>query len=216
MMKYSGIPKNLYGNQVLKAPKDDIDAYVQLSRIKNDIKDFIQNGNNLYIFSNTTGNGKTTWAIKLLQSYFNSVWLGNGLRLRGFFIPTQAFLLDKKNANFGNISEDAKLFSITDSFGHNLLTTKNLLNCDVIVWDDFLINNLTPYDYANLLAIIDQRYLNGKSNIFTAGGSLEELDKMYGSCISSRIMMNCAVIELKSIDYRVNVKGTTKEAELNG
>lgn len=219
MMKYSGIPKNLYGTQSLYLPNVDIEAYKTLLNIKDNIKDFVQNGNNLYIYSKVTGNGKTTWGIKLLQSYFNSVWLGNGLRLRGFFIPTQAFLLDKKNAFSGNTSEDSKLFSVTDSFGHNLLTTKNLINCDIIVWDDFLLNNISPYDYANIFAIIDQRYLNGKTNIFTAGGSLAELDSVYGSCISSRIAMNCTVVEFKSIDYRAMTLKRNAEGQgagLNG
>lgn len=202
MMKYSGIPSSRYGIQHLQAIKSDLDAYNKLKSIQNNIKDFVDSGRNLYIYSENTGNGKTTWAIKLLQSYFNSVWAGNGLKVRGFFIPTQAFLLDKKNTQFNNASEEDKLFSIVDGFGNNLLTTKNILNVDLIVWDDFVIKTLSTYDYTNLFAILDQRYLNGKSNIFTSGSSIEELDALCGAKISSRIKMNCDIIKFSSNDFR--------------
>ena len=79
---------------------------------------------------------------------------------------------------------------------------KNILNCDLIVWDDFVVKTLSAYDYTNLFAILDQRYLNGKSNIFTSGCSLEALDEMCGSKISSRIKMNCEIVELRASDFR--------------
>ncbi len=210
MMKYSGIPSSRYKIQQLKAVQPDLTAYAKLKEIQNNIEEFVKSGRNLYIYSDNTGNGKTTWAIKLLQSYFNSVWAGNGLKIRGFFIPTQAYLLDKKTAQFGNSSEDNKLFSITDEFNNNLLTTKNIMNVDLIVWDDFVIKTLSAYDYTNLFAILDQRYLNGKSNIFTSGCSMETLDELCGAKISSRIKSNCDIIELVSHDYRVT-GGNTHE-----
>ena len=202
MMKYSGIPQSRFKSQSLNVVQEDYNSYLKLNEIKNNIKDFVQSGKNLYLYSENTGNGKTTWAIKLLQSYFNEVWAGNCLRIRGFFIPTQAYLIDKKNAQFGNSSEDYKLFSITDEFGNDQLTMKNILNCDLIVWDDFVVKTLSAYDYTNLFAILDQRYLNGKSNIFTSGCSLEALDEMCGSKISSRIKMNCEIVELRASDFR--------------
>ena len=207
MMKYSGIPANRYKSQHLKAVQADLQSYAKLKDIQNNIEDFVKSGRNLYLYSENTGNGKTTWAIKLLQSYFNSVWAGNGLKMRGLFIPTQAYLIDKKNAQFGNDSEDNKLFSIVDGFGNNLLTTKNIMNVDLVIWDDFVIKTLSTYDYTNLFAILDQRYLNGKSNIFTSGCNIETLDELCGSKISSRIKVNCDIIELVSHDFRVTSGG---------
>ena len=163
LMKYSGLPENMRKPQILNAVPEDLNAYKRLNDIKNNIKQFVDEGKNLYIYSETTGNGKTTWAIKLLQSYFNEIWAGNGLRIRGFFIPTQAYLIDKKNLQFNNVSNDYKLFTVEDEFGNDLLTTKNIINSDVIVWDDFVIKTLSTYDYTNLFALLDQRYLKNKS-----------------------------------------------------
>ena len=208
MMKYSGLPKNWFKNKPLAAVQEDLNSYKKLKDIQNNIYDFVSSGRNLYIYSENTGNGKTTWATKLLKSYFDSVWAGNGLRVRGFFIPTQAYLIDRKTTQFSQTnSNDNKLFTIIDEFGNDILTTKNIINCDLIVWDDFVIKTLSAYDYTHLFAILDQRYLNRKSNIFTSGSSLEELDSMCGSKISSRIKMNCDIIELKAGDFRASSIG---------
>lgn len=202
MMKYSGLPENKFQSQEIFGREEDLDAYTRLNEIKQNIKSYVQNGHNLYIYSKSTGNGKTTWAIKLLQSYFNAVWAGNGLRLRGFFIPTQAFLLDRKNFNQNSNNEDYKLFSITDEFGNNLLTNKNLIHIDLIVWDDFIVKAFTDYDYIQLFSIIDQRILLGKSNIFTCGSDMEQLEKLCGARVASRLQSNCDLIEFKCDDIR--------------
>lgn len=215
LMKYSGIPTSWFHSKPLLAIPVDIEAYKKLNEIKLNIKDFVSQGRNLYIYSEGTGNGKTTWAVKLLQSYFDKIWAGNGLRIRGFFIPTQAYLIDKKTSQFNSKSPEDMLFSIRDDFGNDLLTTKNVINADVVIWDDFAIKTLSSYDYTSLFAILDQRYLNGKSNIFTSGVDLGALDILCGSKISSRIKMNCDVIQLKGADFRTST-ASEGSSTLNG
>ena len=161
----------------LRAPACDADAFYRLRDIKDNIVEFVENGNNLYITSSYTGNGKTTWATKLLLKYFDSIWAGNGFKTRGLFIHTPTFLLKCKD--FGNIDEN-----------FNLLKS-NIPSVDLVVWDDIASTSLSPFDYNQLLMYIDIRVSNRLSNIYT--GNLVDrklLQKALGDKLTSRILGN--------------------------
>ena len=150
-MKYlietSNIPKGEQFNVELIPQKVDIENFKFLNELKKDIENFIKNGENLYIFSERFGNGKTTWAIKFMKAYFNKIWAGNGFTQRGLFIHVPSFLtkfkevINKKDEEF----EDMK---------------KQLLEVDLVIWDDIAAGKLSDYDHTNLLTYIDQRKLN--------------------------------------------------------
>lgn len=203
LLDSSGIPDNLYNQINLQPDINDVGAFLKLKDIKNNINNFISTGKSLYIWSSNTGNGKTSWAIKLLKSYFHSVHYDNGLKPRGFFIHTPSYLLDckRKFTSEGNLMP-YRMIQITDEFNNDLLTMTNLLNIDVIVWDEVGGNKFTQYDYANLLSIIDQRCLRGKSNIFTSNYSLDQLQESIGERLTSRISKDLQIIELKGEDRR--------------
>ena len=89
LMENSGLPKKKQMPIQLNGSSDS-KAFQLLADIKDDIVNFVNNGESLYIFSQYTGNGKTSWSIKLLLKYFDSIWAGNGFRIRGYFqhVPT--------------------------------------------------------------------------------------------------------------------------------
>ena len=153
------------------------------------MKSFVQNGENLYIFSKNFGNGKTTWSIKLMQKYFDDIWAGNGFTQRGLFIHTPSFLtkfkeiINKKDEDFEILKEQ-------------------LLNVDLVIWDDIAAGKLTDYDHTNLLTYIDQRKLNGKANIYTGNLDENELTISVGNRLKSRIWNDSIRIELLSNDRR--------------
>lgn len=185
LMDNSGIPKNRQRVQELEAGRD-YEAFVKLADIKSDIDVFVENGSNLYICSNETGNGKTSWAIKLLLKYFDSIWAGNGFRVRGYFqhVPT--------------------LFNTLKDFSKNHDTLKNVLEtADLIVWDDIAASKLSDYDVTQILSIIDIRVSEAKSNIYTGNiVSQEALIKAVGNRLASRIW-NCSdVVEFLGRDRR--------------
>lgn len=200
LLSYSGIPENLYKPIELVPEQCDLAAFKELSKIKSNIKQEVQNGLNLYIYSQNCGNAKTSWAIKLLQAYFNSVSYGNGLKPRGFFIHTPSYLIDHKTPYSGK--DDNRLVSIKDDMGTELVTTNNLLNVDIIVWDEIGVAGMSNYDFINWLSIVDQRILRGKSNIFTGNLSETALVDMVGEKFVSRIYNNSRVIEFKGADRR--------------
>lgn len=186
LMDNSGIPKNRQYPQALVAGID-YDAFMQLSDIKDDIITFVESGQNLYLCSENTGNGKTSWSIKLMLKYFDQMWAGNGFKERGLFIHVPTFLSKLKNFN------DPLLTSYKESVS----------NVDLICWDDIASTKLSEYDISQLLIFIDQRIVDGKANIFTGNIVTEQnLEKVLGSRLASRIWNTSEVIKLVGKDRR--------------
>ena len=186
LIEQSHIPKSKQYPVILQAGVD-YNAFCDLADIKDDIVAFVEEGCNLYITSNCTGNGKTTWAIKLMLKYFDEIWAGNGLRVRGIFVHVPTLLNQLKNFN-QPLSEEYK---------------QNLLECDLVVWDDIASTDMSAYDHSQLLSYVDQRIFNEKANIFT--GNLSEFDtlaKAVGEKLASRIYRTGTVIEFKGKDRR--------------
>ena len=130
----------------LYAPDCDYEQYLKLAEIKDDIVNFVKSGRNLYIASENTGNGKTTWAVKLMLKYFDEVWAGNGFRTRGLFVHVPTFLAQAKN------------------FNHPLLEEykNNLMYSDLVIWDDIGCTELSNYDISVLLIYLEQVYRKNK------------------------------------------------------
>ena len=189
LINNSNIPKGKQFKQELRPDKIDISSFDLLLEIKNDIINFVENGENLYIYSERFGNGKTTWAIKIMQNYFNKIWLGNGFKIRGIFIHVPTFLtrfkevINKKDEEFEEM--------------------KNILSdVDLVIWDDIATGKLSEYDHNNLLTYIDQRKLNGKANIFTGNLNEQELEIAVGKRLKSRIWNSSTVVHLQGSDRR--------------
>ena len=79
LIEESGIPQAKQRPMLLEPDDIDYDSFLHLSKIKDNIEEFVNHGLNLYIASKNTGNGKTSWAIKLMLRYFDRIWAGNGL-----------------------------------------------------------------------------------------------------------------------------------------
>ena len=186
LMENSGLPKAKQKPIVLTPEDCDYNSFCQLQDIKNEIVDFVNNGNNLFIGGNT-GNGKTSWAIKILLRYFDQIWNGNGFRVRGLFVHIPTILLELKDFN-NPVSIEYR---------------KNLLESDLVVWDEIGGIGMSNYDYSQLLAIIDKRVLEEKANIYTGNFSSEqESIKLLGERLSSRIWKLSQTIILNGKDRR--------------
>lgn len=188
LMENSGIPVNKQRPAELIPDEVDYDAFCQLQDIKLDIMDFVRSGRNLYLWSAHTGNGKTSWSIKMLCKYFNDVWPGNGFCVRGVFVHVPTLLLRLKDFD----SKDESLDTLK----------RNLKACDLVVWDDIASTGLSQYDLSQLLMYIDERILNDKSNIFTGNLSHTELSRVVGSRLASRMYNSSIVVELRGKDRR--------------
>lgn len=188
LVQQSNIPESKWMPLKLR-PGVDRPAFLQLLNIKDDIKSWVENGNNLYIYSYTCGNGKTSWAIKLMLAYFNEIWAGNGLRRRGMFFSVAEFLDRSRELMNNRDDEFIKL-------------RQDIINCDLIVWDDISSTKLTDFNHSLLLNFIDARVLANKSNIFTGNVDYEEMVKNIGARLSSRVWNNSKIVQFTDQDKR--------------
>ena len=166
----------------------DREAYKKLSDIRENITEFVDNHENLYICSEQAGNGKTSWAIRMLHTYFHQRAVGNYDNLLGMFVNTTDLLIKLKDFN-------------------NPLPKKyldNLENVDLVVFDDIAINsNISNYDYTQLFNIINKRMMAEKSSIFTSNVTkYEDLEALFGPRLASRVYNTSQIIELKGLDIR--------------
>ena len=189
LMQNSGIPRNKQYNVLLTPSKEDVQAFLTLKEIKDDIIAFVENGESVYIYSHNFGNGKTTWAIKLMQKYFDGVWAGNGFRCRGIFIHVPTFLTKIKEG----ISRRDEDFEILKS---------RLMTVDLVIWDDIAATKLGDFDHANLLTYIDQRKLNQLSNIYTGNLHQNELQEALGNRLASRVWNDSTPVKFVGADRR--------------
>ncbi len=191
LLELSNLPKYFRKPIKIYSTEQDRNSYIKLSEIKSNIKEFINNGNNLYICSSICGNGKTTWATKIMLKYFDVTWKNSYDYTRGLYVHVPTLLLDLKN--FDNRPE----------------YIDRIKDADLVIWDDIAFSNkLTEYEHEQLLMLIDNRINEGKSNIYTSNQTtIEDLTKFIGGRLASRIFNGSEIITFYSKDYRKNISG---------
>lgn len=178
--------------QALKtdADKTDLEAFKYLAQIEKNIDQFVASGYNLYIHSYTCGNGKTSWAIKLLKAYFRKIWHKSNFECQGLFVSVPKYLLELK-ANIAGHSEYAEFVN------------KNILIADLVVWDDIAAKIGSEFELNHLFNLINTRMDMGKSNIFTTNLGRRELQTALGERLASRICNKSFEVIFNGADKRV-------------
>ena len=169
----------------------DLEQFKQLAEIEKNIVSFVNEGKNLYLHSSNAGNGKSSWSIRLIESYFNKIWARTDGSCKALFISVPRFLLALKD----NISNKSTYIEYIK---------ENVLDADLVVWDDIGALNRTGTDFelTNMLSIIDNRISLGKSNIYTSNLNGQQLYQVLGERLTSRIANMSIDIELFGSDKR--------------
>ena len=190
LMEHSNLPVKKRQPQQLSVQEVDYIAYLRLDTIRKDIVNWVDDGKNLYITSHNMGNGKTSWAIKLMLKYFDEIWSGNGFRQRALFVHVPTYIMKCKD--FNNVDREFEELK------------RQIQEVDLVVWDDIGSTGITQYDYSNLLMAIDARVLNGKANIVTGNCTTrQELEQMIGAKLTSRLFgSETEIVEFKGGDMR--------------
>lgn len=181
----------------LDSDGSDKKAFDTLKKIEIDIVDFVNNGKNLFIYSDQVGNGKTSWSVRLLQSYLNRNWTHLSLSCHILFISVPKFLLSIKD-------------NITEKNEYVEHIKNNIDKADLVVFDDIGSKQSTVFEDSNLLSMIDNRINNNKANIFTSNLSNELLHDALGDRLYSRVFNSSIKVELVGADKRslmINNKG---------
>lgn len=167
----------------------DIKAYEDLDAIKRNIVEFVNSGKNLVICSASTGNGKTTWAVKLIMKYFSEIWSTDSFNTRGLFINVAKYLSELKS----NISQKS------DYISH---IRENVLDADIVIWDDLGSKDMTQFEFDEIFNIIENRVELGKTNICTSNNTKEKLKEMFGDRLYSRLVIGGKLIVFYGKDHR--------------
>ena len=173
----------------IDADGTDAEAFKALKDIENNIEEFIKNGSNLYLHSINAGNGKSSWSLRLVQTYFNKIWLTSPLKCRALFINVPRFLLSLKD-------------NITLKSDYITHIKEHVLEADIVIWDDIATKQSTVFESENLYSLIETRISDGKSNIFTSNLSETELHSALGDRLYSRIVNLSKNIEFHGSDKR--------------
>jgi DNA replication protein DnaC len=176
---------------VLKIDPDgtDLEQFQKLAAIEQDIVKFISEGKNLYLHSANCGNGKSSWSIRLVEAYFDKIWARTDGKCRVLFISVPRFLLALKD-------------NITTRSSYVEYIKDNVLEADLVIWDDIAAKMGSEFELTHLLNIIDNRLALGKSNIYTSNLNRQQLYTALGERLTSRIANMSIDIELFGADKR--------------
>ena len=189
LFKQSNLPEALWEYKALTCKDKDYQAFKKLQAKSDAILNFIANGNNLYIYSENCGNGKTTWAIRLMYSYFDKIWHKSCFDCKALFVSVPKFLYNCKRS----ISQDVKGFE----------ELCNLISeVDLVIWDDIGEMKASDYEHQILFQYIDDRINSRKSNIYTSNKNKEQLEDVLGVRLASRIYNCSECIEFLEEDKR--------------
>lgn len=180
LFKQSELPEVQWNYKALDCNRDDYNAFKLLDELSNNIIDFVARGNQLYIYSDYCGNGKTSWAIRFMYKYFDKIWHKSSFDCKAIFVNTSKFLYNCKRSISQNVE------------GFEELCNK-IADADLVIWDDVTCAKVTDYEHQILFQYIDDRICMGKANIFTGNHNREECINTIGDRLTSRIFSDYTV-----------------------
>lgn len=167
----------------------DRNEFLYLKDIQNHINEFVETGQNLYLHSRITGNGKTAWCEKLIQTYLEKNWYRFDLSCKALYINIPKYLMELKNS-----------FSERSDYIDHI--KKHVMDADIVLWDELGTKPATDFEKDTLLSIINSRLDSGKSNLYTSNINLQELRVLWGDRLYSRISRLSVILELNGKDKR--------------
>lgn len=178
-----------YHEMILDEHNDcDSSAYAELAEIKKHIVDFVNSeNNNLFICSRQVGNGKTTWAVRLLQAYL-------------YATRRQAVIDESPTGLYISVPEliaNLKDFNTSTAKDYVERVKKYIDNAYLVVWDDLAIEEMSGYDRLQLYVFLNNRIFRKQANIFTSNvDELGWLTDLVGERIVSRSFDVSTVVKL--------------------
>lgn len=194
LFESAGLPRAFKKPIRLIPDECDCQVFDRLDQIRDTARQFVEGGKNLYICGNVTGNGKTSWSVKIMQNYFNQIWSGNNYRIRGMFLSVP-YLLSLQGRGFSDADAVSELAT---------LATKASV-VDLLIMDDVASTELNKQQQNMLQGIIDHRINSGLSTIYNGNMMGAPLRAAVGQRLYSRIETNSEVVVLKGRDMRGTV-----------
>lgn len=158
---------------------EDLEAFTVLDNYKNDVLNMVDEGRGLYIWGKSTGNGKTSWACKIMSYFFRKIAFNTGLENEGLYIFLPTFLEDLRD-NYDN--KDPEFDEIL----------RMIKTCRLLIIDDIGAERVTDWVRERMVSIINTRVSNNLTTIYTSNlkvefsrnvpNNLTVLASIYASC----------------------------------
>ena len=190
LFELSGLPKKYFEPQHLVKREVDAECWDWLEDVRNNIVEEVQNGLSIVITSSIVGNGKTSWAVRLLQRYLAETALDGRMVEKGRFVVSAQLLTE-----FG----DYNYFQTMQEF---LERFERLKTCDLLVIDEIGGGSLTKASYPYLYDLVNYRVDNNLSTIYTTNYTDEEIIDLLGQRLYSRIYDTSVVLEFEASNVR--------------
>lgn len=175
LYKQSEIPLRYQYPQILHPDLVDENTYQYIYNIiTGDIIEWVQSGANLLLWGENKGNGKTSLACGIANKYIREMAHTSSFEPVVYFIKTAKFLEDLRQ-QYNNP---------TPEFPNRLKTIETV---PLLIIDDIGAERPTEWVRERLLTIIDERYGNKRSTIYTSNCSLAEIHESLKGRISDRI-----------------------------
>ena len=188
----SRIPVKYQYNIPLTPSKDDLPKYEELHEFMCNILDHVEAGDGLYIWSGGTGNGKTTWATKIMGYYFRKIAFDSGLENEGLYIYLPTFLENLR-----------QYYSNPDPDFEEVI--EMVSRCKLLIIDDIGAEKPSEWVTERLLSFINTRVTNGLSTIYTSNIPLDAVGHRMGDRVRSRITGSVKEINLTGKDRRAKL-----------
>lgn len=192
-IEYSNLPKRAFDDLSLMPEKVDLEAFKTCKNFSENILDHVKQGDGLYIHGFNKGNGKTTWAFKIIIKYIEQLAKhGKGwdndipiyyLNVSEMFDQYRSNMEDKE---YTKAIEDA------------------IYGADLVIFDDVGVEAPTTWVKNKLYTYINYRYNNKKSIIFTSNLTLTQLGAKIDDRVADRISQVCRPIQFQGQSRRFN------------
>ena len=78
----------------------------------------------------------------------------------------------------------------------------NILNADLVVWDEIGTKAITNFEHEHLLSLVNSRIDSNKAQIFTSNLTPVALKEAVGERLYSRVVNLSTILEFKGADKR--------------
>lgn len=175
-------------NIPLRPEQIDREAFIKLKGYVDNVVERVENGDSLYIYSENTGNGKTTWSSKIMNQYIRKIVARTDLENEALYLNVSLFVEAMRNQYSEYSNDIARL-------------REEAMNCKLLILDDIGAERPSEYVCERLYDLINHRYTNMLATIYTSNLTPFELGDRLGSRIESRVR-SAEQIKLVGADRR--------------
>lgn len=191
----SGLPSVYWDYIKMIRSNDDISVWNILNHIMENVLSFVNQGQNVLLTSQISGNGKTTIASCIIKALIRAAVIDgkfNTNNVRYIYIPE--FI--------SSYEYFEHLDKVDDSRKEFFSSTQSLKTSRFVVWDGFGYDSKTRAEEVIVRSILHTRINYGKSNMIISSMDMNSLRDILRPSDFERLSNSSLLLDLKSRSYR--------------